>query len=214
MAGWGAVESDIRALVEGYSSGPEAHRIAAEFAASKRDEVVARDQPSSVRTYVDGREGAALESVKLPGGTIRFEFSYTREVVAEILNMLIAASPYRDKRPGANPATHYKDQHLIFVNGTETDDITNLPPDAVVVFVNLQPYSRKVERGFSMQAPSGVYQMVARQARSMFGKVVSVEFGYDIFPNAGPSLKNSVRGHAAKARRDDRFPTITVRPAS
>jgi hypothetical protein len=211
MAGFESAIIDIRASIADFVSGPEAQAALAAFAAEKRDEVIDRDKPSSVTTFVDGRQGAPLESVKTPDGVIRFEFGYLNGIVADVVGMLVTKSPVATKRPNARPPTHYRDEHAIFVNGAEVKELpTDLAPDATIVLVNLQPYSRKIERGFSAQAPSGVYQMVARMARQKWGRVASITFGYDIFPNAGPSRKNSVRGHAARARRDDRFPTITI----
>lgn len=205
---WRSLETDIRASFA-------SSEMFAEFAAEMRDEVIARDHPSGVTTYVDGREGTPLTAVKAPDGVIRFEFSYGREIVAEIFNMLVMASPYAPKRPGADWPKPYKDCHAIFVNGAEVDDITDIPADAVVTFVNLAPYSRKIERGLSMQAPSGVYQMVAQLARTKFGKVADISFGYDIFPHAGPKSRAGRRSNvASKSRRDDRFPTITVKTLS
>lgn len=211
--GWRAVETDIILSVENIIQGVDVREAVAEFAAAKRDEVIASDHPSSVDTFVDGVRNAALRAVKIPDGVIRFEFGYLREVVAEVFNMLINASPYSPKRPNASILTHYKDVHLVFVNGVETDDITNLAASDVVKFANVQPYARKIEQGLSLQAPTGVYQMVAQRAsRSNLGKVASISFTYDIFPYAGPKSATGKRSNIdSKNRRDDRFPTITVK---
>lgn len=205
-----AVQREIVAEIDGMS-GPAAQARIAEFAAARRDEIVAKDHPSSVRTYVDGREDAPLASVRPAGGVIRFDFSYLENVVRQIFWMLVTASPYRSKRPGADPATHYKDEHLVFVNDIEVDGLPDkLPAGAVVTIVNLQPYSRKIEAGHSLQAPSGVYEATAKLAKREFGKQAEIKFAYREFPGQGPVGPKTRQGGTATHRHDDRFPAITI----
>ena len=194
--------------------GPAASLELARFAAEKRDEVVERDHPGRVDTWVDGVEGAPLETVR-PSGLIRFQFDYMREVISEIFNLLIMRSPYRTKLPSADVQTHYKDEHRIFIDGVDvTDsDILNPASNSVVVFYNIQPYSRKIEKGFSAQALSGVYEQVARIARNKYGKMFSIQFEYMEIPGAGWQTTRGRRSNKAKkAARDDRFPAIVVMP--
>ena len=165
----------------------------------------------------------------LSHGVARFEFGYLDEIVAGVLAMLVSKSPYRAKKPGADVKTHYRDEHLVFINGVEVTEIPDtLPPNAVVVLVNLQPYSRKIEAGFSAQAPSGVYEQVARMARRQWGNTADISFGYDNFPGAGwkagtrtvrKTIGNIVRGQVGKRttsdhKSNDRFPTITIQALS
>lgn len=215
MAGPPVAITEIKALISSFGQGPEASQKFAAFALAKRDEVIAKDNPSTVIQYVDGSRDAPISSVHVPG-VVRFEFDYLREAVSEIYNMLIQASPYANKSPSADVKTHYKDENIIFVDGVETDDITNISASSVVVFANLQPYSRKIEGmgsrpPLSLQAPNGVYEQVARQARARFGNSANISFGFDIFPGAGPNKSSVVRTNRAKSRADDRFPTITVK---
>lgn len=211
MAGYPVAVTEILADLSSYQSGDAASAAFAAFAADARDEVVTEDHPSSIVQYVDGVEGADLSDAKVPG-VIRFEFGYTAEIIGGILEMLVGKSPYAAKRPNAKPPTHYRDEHAILVDGQEvTDPPMELTPDQIVTLVNLQPYSRKIERGFSVQAPNGVYEVVARAARQRWGNVADIEFGYDIFPGLGPNQTEAVRSNKAKSRKDDRFPTITVR---
>jgi hypothetical protein len=46
------------------------------------------------------------------------------------------------------------------------------------VFVSVAPYARRIERGWSRQAPDGVYQAVAALARRRFGSLAMVQFTY------------------------------------
>lgn len=196
-------------------NGPGGAALVAKLAAGERDAVIAADHPSSVRTLVDGREGAALESVHCPNGSIVFQFGYLNDVVQGILDMLVSKSPFAAKRSGAVPQTHYRQEHAIFIDGTEVSEPpTSLIGGSVVVLVNLQPYARKIEKGFSAQAPDGVYEVVARLAQSRWGSVAEIDFSYQMLPGVGPSQSASVRASRAKSHRDDSFPAITIKARS
>jgi hypothetical protein len=124
--------------------------------------------------YVDGREGAALTSVK-PDGVIRAEFELVNEALAWIYQQLETHSP--------RLTGHYASSHVLFADGTETS--VNAPaPAQEYVFVNTTPYARKLEGDkktgrppSSPQAPDGVYQAVATLARK-FSNVAKVSFAY------------------------------------
>lgn len=173
----------------------------------------------SYTTTVDGRRGAALESVK-PGGKIVFTFDYLAEVADYTLAQLIALSPFRDKRAGAVPSTHYREAHRIFVNESEVDDLTTVKRGDEVAFVNMQPYSRKIDlisattgKRLSAQAPDGVYSVVAGIVGRRYGNVAKVT--YELRGFVGGNLLAQGRSHSrrltkAKNRADNRFPTIIV----
>lgn len=192
-------------------TGPQtAHRIAA-FAAAERDAIIEAQDPSLVVTTVDGRTGAALESVDPEKGMIVFQFSYAREIAQAIHDLLVSLSPFRDKRTGANPPTHYEDEHLVFVNGQQVEQLPEkLGPADTVMFVNVQPYARKIEAGFSLQAPKGVYEQVARIMRDRFGNAAGIDFSYQQIPGTGPKGPASRRGGARSWSHDDNFPALTV----
>ena len=195
MAAFEIVEREILARIDAFQ-GAEASRALAALAVEKRDEVIAADAPGhpQVTTYVDGREGAALENVKPVGGVIRFEFSRVDAVAHFIFQTLIMRSPYRPKRPGARPPTHYRDEHLIFIDGMEVEKLPErIGSFAEIVFVNIQPYARKIEGGprsrfrarltdrrpgQSWQAPNGVYEATAALARRRFANIAGIGFEY------------------------------------
>jgi hypothetical protein len=129
-------------------------------------------------TYVDGKHNAAIETVR-PEGRIVFEFELLDDVFAWIADMLVLNSPVGrgdDPRPG-HP-TLYASSHAFFADGQGVDPSKPVPPASEYVFVNVQPYARKIERGLSMQAPSGVYEVVANLANRRFGNLVRIRFGY------------------------------------
>lgn len=145
---------------------------------------------------VDGREGAPLTSVK-PDGTIRGDFELVNETLAWINTQLQKHSPVRSGL--------YAKSHELFADGVDTENPNNAPPASEYVFLNVQPYSRKIERGQSSQAPDGVYQVVTTLAQRRFGNIASITFGY----------RTAVGGGLVGGRKGDRSnlrnPAIIVR---
>ena len=178
-----------------------------------RDEIIAIDNPSSVTTYVDGSEGASLDHVKIPG-VIQFEFGYLTDIVQDVLDMLISISPFATKLPNAQPPTHYRDEHAVFIDGVEVTDVpTQLQPGSVVTIRNLQPYSTKIEHGLSLQAPNGVYEVVVGMAAQRWGNSALISFDYqDVPAGNGPEARaKDWSKTGATRRRYGPFPTITIR---
>ncbi|MCS0501619.1 hypothetical protein [Ancylobacter mangrovi] len=127
-------------------------------------------------TFVDGRQGAPLESVK-PDGVIVFEFDLLGDLFEWVGEMLVKHSPVRTGR--------YSDSHLFFADGVQVDPGAALPSAEEYVFINVQPYARKIERGLSPQAPEGVYEAVAAMARARFGNLAHIRFSYRSFQEGG-----------------------------
>jgi hypothetical protein len=119
-------------------------------------------------TYVDGGKSENLEAVK-PDGVIVFEFELLGDVFPWIAKLLEDHSPVLTGR--------YQRSHIFLADDAAADP-DNPPPAAEYAFVNTQPYTRKIERGLSKQAPEGVYQVVAGMARSRLSNVANVKFGY------------------------------------
>lgn len=126
-------------------------------------------QVPSYEQTVDGRLGAALESVR-PDGTIVAEFDLLFELFSWIGAQLVSRSPRRSGR--------YAQSHVFFVDGRETEILAAVPDARQYAFVNVLPYARKVERGLSAQAPDGVYQSVAAVAARRFGNIARIRFEY------------------------------------
>ena len=92
--------------------------------------------------FVDGRKGAAPETVK-PGGAIVYQFSSLKDATGFALGYLIGRSPVgtNSKSPG-----RYRKSWVVFVNWRLwSGDLANMPRDAEVAIVNTQPYHRKLE---------------------------------------------------------------------
>lgn len=138
--------------------------------------------------YVDGREGAALNSVR-PNGTIAAVFDVVEGMLEWIGHELVQMSPVLTGT--------YARSHLLFVDGVERDPASPLSVDfREAAFVNEQPYSRKIERGQSSQAADGVYEAVAAVAKKRFGNAAQIRFSFRSL--TGDNL--------------DRQPAIIVRP--
>jgi len=175
--------------------------ILAAFALEKIEEAKQQNKQAlgavpSYKVYVDGNEGAPLTSVK-PDGVIRAEFQLVNETLGWIATQLQMHSPVRTGR--------YAKSHELFADGVDTENPNAAPPAEEYVFLNTQPYSRKIERGESPQAPDGVYQSVATLAQRRFGNVAKITFAYRT------AIGGEIIGGKAGDRSNLRNPAIIVR---
>lgn len=127
---------------------------------------------------VDGRRGAALETVKPSGGLIVAEWELFGEVLAWIGQTL------RDRSPRVSG--DYRNGHTLFADGVETVVGADVPEADVYTFINLVPYARKLEvgktesgRDFLIQVPNRIYERTYRDAKSRFGNQAKITFGYE-----------------------------------
>lgn len=153
--------------------------------------------------FVDGRKGAALESVNPDRGVIVFEF----ELVAEVLRWIHAELVERSPRGPVGGAGTYRDQHRLFADGREITLGPDLPEAEEYSFLNTTPYSRKIEigttesgRAFVIKAEPRLYDHVSAEAARRFSRVVKISY----------TFRPLVGGYRTK-RGAMRYPTITVR---
>lgn len=170
----------------------EARKILAQTTAANRH---ALGGMVSHETYVDGRKGAALESVNVERGRIVFEFDLLRPALGWIGEQLLLASPVLTGR--------YRAAHVMLVNGVALDPGADIPQADEYVFVNAAPYARKIERGQSGKAPDGVYQKIARSAAARFGSIARIRFVYRQIVGAA-QLDVWAKKRAARAGRHAR----------
>lgn len=136
------------------------------------------------RIVVDGRAGAPVESVKA-GGVVVALFAVHQAAIDFTWYTLATLSPV-DRSADANDIV-YRDNHRLLVNGREAElprpgASVPIEPDDEIVFVNLLPYARRIERGWSRtQAPDGVYESASEIVRARFGNIVDVRFTYGEF---------------------------------
>jgi hypothetical protein len=187
------IDRDVQLILSEDLSPKARSAILAEVAADMIDEAkeTNRQALGVVPPYtvtVDGNQGASLTSVK-PDGFIRADFQIVTEAIAWIYEQLQMHSPVLSGR--------YAKSHEIFADGVEIDNPNDPPPASTYTFANTVPYSRKIERGQSSQAPDGVYQAVATLAARRFGNVAKIRFTY-----------TTILGNTSA--RDSRQPAITV----
>jgi hypothetical protein len=163
-----SIDRDI-ALIFAQDLSPEAISLQfAELAQEALDETDAINEsvigrkPTS-QTFVDGREGAPLSSVK-PTGVIVREYQLVPDAIATIGDMLRAISPRLTGR--------YQASHTLFADGVEVPKGDPVPIAERYVFVSTVPYARKLEKLFQ------VYGKIAREA-SRFGNQVKVRLGFE-----------------------------------
>lgn len=170
--------------------------------------------------YADGRKGAALESAQKQ---VIAEYHLLEETLIYIQEQLRKHSPVgkaTDPRPG-HPGM-YRDTHILVVDG-QAWELGALMPVAFedAFFANAVPYARRIENGWSKQAPAGVYEAVAVLAQRRFGNVARIGFSWrTIMTGAVEAWAQTpgARAHADRhGRRRDaqewlrRQPAITVR---
>lgn len=164
------IDRDIALLIDKTYSEKARSQYLAEFAIASVAEVKKNNQlilgsDIDFKTFVDGREGADEYSVK-PTGRIVYEFQLIIETLTYIAEQLEIQSPVKTGR--------YQSSHTLFADGIEVRKGVNIPVAKEYTFVSTLPYARKIESGFSAQAPNGVYELTAHQAQQKFGNVAKI----------------------------------------
>lgn len=131
-------------------------------------------------TFVDGIKGAREESVK-PDGVIVYEFQLVVETLEWIEAALLKASPHRSGR--------YMRSHVLLADGAEVQYGADIPQAEKYIFLNSQPYARKIERGLSSQAPNGVFQSVAEMAKRRFSNIASIKYTFEGLVSSNTDLE-------------------------
>jgi hypothetical protein len=145
-------------------------------------------------TFVDGSPGRSVDAVT-PDGSVVFEFELLTDLFTWVHEQLVAHSPVRSGQ--------YSKSHLFYADSSEADITGQVPQASEYVFVNVQPYARKIERGESPSAPEGVYEAVAALARQRFGNVARIRFEYRV-PVGGGTALEAWAGRTGQRRRASR----------
>lgn len=197
MAGVDPAFSDISVLLTDLA--PEARSKAlAEFAQEVIAETDAQNDAAlgydvQYETLVDGRKTQDLASVRADGGVIVADWDLSVGVFQWVADQLKFLSPRLTGR--------YEASHDFYADDQPADP-SKPPPAESYVFINAQPYARKIERGLSNKAPDGVYQVVATQAARQFGNLAIIRFTYRNAPG--------VTYQSKKAARADRQPAVLI----
>lgn len=161
--------------------GPEAMaKRLAEFSRERLAEVIRSGEgSSSYDTFVNGRPGAAEESV-VPPGPIVYEFNWWDEVLLFAVNFLRARSPVGG--PGGHKGRRrYRDSFFTMADDREvfTRHWKTIPGGAVVVIGNDAPYSRKLDvqligsRPIKVSVPPGIFDDAAVAVKARFQGLVN-----------------------------------------
>lgn len=168
------IDRDIKVMLAEDLSPAAASAMLAQFARSALTDAEEQNRQAlgtepPHETFVDGSANASEDAVR-PDGVIVYQFMLVSEAIAWIDAQLIEKSPVKSGQ--------YQRSHMLFADGTETDPNGTLPEAQEFVFLNIQPYARKIERGESQAAPEGVYEGVAALASARFGNIARVSFTY------------------------------------
>lgn len=159
------------------------------------------EAPKGFIRYVNGREGAAEESVT-PPGPIVYVFSWLNEVAEYALAFAEARSPVLSGR--------FRQSWFAMVNGARWAPGTAIPPDAELVVANDQPYARKVEIGhMKMRVPPGIVEDTRQAVMRRFGNVIVAQKRF--IPLAGAyTLKRGARRKDRTTGRALSYPALVV----
>lgn len=200
-----SIEKDISIILSQDLSPAAMSRVFGEFAQEKITEadginrsILGRIPPRKV--YVDGREGAALATVR-PSGVIVAEWELVTDALFFIGEELKKVSPVLRGT--------YQASHTLFADGAEIAVGKEIPQASEYVFLSSVIYARKIE-GFpgrkpqSPQAPKGVYEITALKANGIYGNQAKIRFGW-----RKPFNGNLLGGRAGN-KSDGRVPAIVV----
>ncbi|WP_038196811.1 hypothetical protein [Ancylobacter sp. FA202] len=174
-------------------------RAVADFARQRLAEGLQTNRQATGRepTYeqiVDGRPGATLESVNLPGRIIfRFDGGLGR-VFEWIGEALVQHSPHI--------TGEYMKSHRFFAGGREIEPGAEVPRADEYVFLSEAPYARRLEKHYE---PAGIYEAVAALARRQFGDIAAIKFSFRSLQEFGiqpyiPTGTGTVRLRGRKGR--------------
>ncbi|MEO0036689.1 MAG: hypothetical protein RLZZ501_2712 [Pseudomonadota bacterium] len=166
----------------------------------------AGDKPEIIR-YVDGREGAAEESVRF-GGVIRYEFVRIARIARDALDLARDLSPVRSGR--------YREAWFLMVDGAEVDANAVRADARQITLTNDQPYHRKLEmtvnqgaRGpvkVSVRKPPGICEAVRQRLLRKYGQTFTAQVtfielagGYVLKGDATRAAKASARSSVHRA---------------
>lgn len=160
MAGLDAFDRELRFATEGLEP-QEINKALAIFAKKSLGEVISSGQASSrYERYVNGRQGAAEESVSAPGPII-YEFSLWEPIITFALTELRKRSPVKSGR--------FRNSFIVLANQQMVVDYDDIAPGAEVIITNFQPYIRKAEGGLLGTKRYAIFDGTKRALARTFG---------------------------------------------
>lgn len=189
------------------------NKALAAFARRSLAHVLSAGASPSYDRIVNGRIGAAEESVQAPGPIV-YEFSNWRLVVNAALDELKARSPRRSGR--------YQSSFLVIVGGrTVVTDFSKIRANAEVIILNAQPYTRKIEVGaMRMSVPEQHFEFARGALSRRFGKAFRIERKFVNVPEGiHPLMPYRLKGRRSRdkiSRRDGllSYPALVLNPVT
>lgn len=173
MAGFRSVSQQFRVATQ--ESLEAVRRVAVGVAKAEHARVMRTEpRPTQFQRYVDGQEGAPEESLRL-GGVIVYDYPRVPLVARFALEVLYAKSPF-----GRPEGGHYRDQHVLHLNGVPAA-IDAWQPGDVVEIINAAPYARKIELGTMKMVLPGtdhVYAQAEQIVRRTHSDLAFVSFAF------------------------------------
>lgn len=226
MASAAAFRRQVHAFVDRTLSPEAQSKRLAQIARRELDGLVSAGRASkSYRRFVDGREGAAEETVApAPHGRIVYRFNHLGAVVTFALSFLKQRSPApsgRAARPAQGKHGAYRDSFYVGVNGRFIL-AANFNPDAVspgaeIVIGNLNAYSRKVDvqlvglESLAFSVPAGLFDDAVTAIRARYGSLVTVKRVYTMsFP--GQYLLKRAQRHRRRIGKPVESPALIITP--
>jgi hypothetical protein len=179
-----------------------------QFDQADRQNTAALGSQARHETYVDGRLGAPLETVR-PDGSVLFEWQLLGDLFEWIEAQLILNAPVKTGR--------FSKSFVFFADGVEAKP-TRPPQATEFVFLSSAPYAGKIERGLSRQAPDGVFEVIAVLARRRFGNLAQIKFSYrspllsyvGLGGRKGGKTAGRAKRSAHNIERNSRTPAIVI----
>lgn len=180
-------ERDLRLATAGLQPAEIDKKLAA-FARSELAAVIASGEGSkNYDRFVNGRQGAAEESVKAPG-PILYVFNWWVDILNAAFEELGKRAPRRSGR--------YSGSFIVISKGKLVTDYASLAGDAEAIVTNFQPYVRKIEAR-DKKVFAGARLALSRR----FGNSYRVETRFvSISAGVHPSIPYILKGEYARLR--------------
>lgn len=204
MAGFEFFERDLRLATAGLE--PEAiNKALAIFARQELAKAISAGASPEYEKYVNGRQGAAEETVRAPGPIV-YEFVNWPLVIAAALTELQKRSPRKSGR--------YASSFIVMANQVPVADYRGIPADSEVVIFNAHPATRKIEVGTNKTGKRHFdLSKVALNGRFREGfrfetRFLNIKAGID--PRVPYMLKRGGRGKGRGAGAALTYPAIVI----
>ena len=160
--------------------------------------MAANPRPGGFTRFVDGRQGAAEETVKA-NGVITYDYQRLDAVAQFALETLFDFSPVE--------SGEYRRAHTLFLRDRAVANLKDWQPGDRVYVSNFLPYARKIENGKMKMKVSGtaeVYERAALAVHRRIGNVADVGMTWI-------GVLNGIQGRSKKFNRSGaRFPALQI----